>query len=164
MVSLIVYDINNPFTETVSKYLKKLSNDFTPLQLKYSGEWKENTNVELYIVETDVCINEKICKILKTNRPEYQKNQKETKNKIINQEQHQEKTKFFYEDLQCKLMTTKTETDVYVLNCEKLETSDIIWCCSETEIQSIKEIDETVTEYANKEENFYKNNPRVSKN
>lgn len=147
------YDVGCPFPENVSEYLKKFSDDFTPLRLRYNGEWNRNTNVELFVAETDVCINDKICALLGTSRAEYRKNREEAQHKLMKQNQPEKATKFNFDDLRCERMETENKTRVIVLCCDDLH-SNSVWCCLETANTSIKEIDDAVNDFASQEGNL----------
>lgn len=150
------YDQADPFPTNVAEYLKKFSDQFTPLRLRYSGEWNRTTNVELFVAETDVCINDRICALLGSSRAEFRRNREEAMMNLAKQAQEREmprETKIYYDDLRCERMDTENKTRVIVLCCDGLE-SNSIWCCLETANTAIKAIDDAVNKFAGEEENF----------
>lgn len=147
------YDVAEPLPANVAEYLKKFSDDFTPLRMRYNGDWNRSTNVELFVAETDVCINEKICALLGTSRAECRKNREEAHHKILKEARPEKIEKFYFDDLRCERMETENKTRVIILCCDDLE-SNSIWCCLETANTSIKEIDDAVNDFASKEGNL----------
>lgn len=147
------YNVGDPFPANVSEYLKKLSDQFTPLRLRYTGVFDRTTNVELFVAETDVCVNDKICALLGTTRAEYRKNYAEAYHKAVKQAQPDTSDQIFFDDLQCERMDTENKTRVIVLCSDGLE-SNSIWCCLEAANTSIKEIDDAVNAFASDEENL----------
>uniref|UniRef100_A0A336LV32 CSON005141 protein n=1 Tax=Culicoides sonorensis TaxID=179676 RepID=A0A336LV32_CULSO len=147
------YNVGNPMPKNVLDYLKKFSDEFTPLKIRYNGEFNKETNVELFVAETDVCINDKVCALLGTSRAEVRKNREIAKKKIDKQNEPDNREKFYYDDLRFERMDTENKNRIIILCSDDLETNSI-WCCLKAANCLIKEIDDAVNNFAENGENL----------